>query len=296
LSLILADLGGTHLRLARADNPREIQKFKISDHENPYDLIKSYAPDITGLYLAAAIHPRDGKIEDRRFGQESHWSIDLGILKSDLNLKDLRVYNDLEAAAYALSNLALSDADLFVKASQNLPHFKNPPKLLIGVGTGIGHAFLFEGTNGKHFVQRSHGGHLPPSALNDEQRNILHVLGSKKETGRELIVEDIVSGFGVERLRTFYDEKTAIRLFWEFFGLYTNLLVSVCGAYGGVYLTGGLMDDLFEKRLEDSNAFLAFFIPKMVPVVVESLSSTPVYYCKNKDMPILGLANLSNET
>lgn len=293
MSIVLADLGGTHLRLAKAGEPRKVSKYKIADYPDIESVLTEFAPDISALYLAAAIHPRAGVIEDKRFGDKSHWTIDLSKLQDTLHLQRLLVLNDLEAAAHAMPALIGEDLVQLVAAKEEQIHFDHPPKLLVGIGTGIGHAFLFEKAGHAAFVQRSHGGHVPAMALSDEQKDIVARLSKTNVRGRDLIVEDIVSGSGYANLLSLVPEDDALRLFWEFLGLYCNALVSLCGAYGGIYLTGGAVDEMLAAKKADIAAFTKFFNRPMVPVVVESLSATPVYYCREANMPIVGLSTLA---
>lgn len=293
MTAILADLGGTHLRLAKADDARKTRKYKIADYPDIETVLKDFAPNISALYLAAAIHPRGGIIEDKRFGDKSHWTIDLSKLQDALSLQKLLVLNDLEAAAHALPELTGDDLTTLLPAAAEQTHFDHPPKLLVGIGTGIGHAFLFEKAGHVPFVQRSHGGHVPAMAISDEQKSIVARLAAASTHGRDLIVEDIVSGSGYANLLTLTSEDHALRLFWEFLGVYCNALVSLCGAYGGVYLTGGVVDEMTAAKKTDTLSFGKFFHRPMVPVVVESLASTPVYHCREPNMPIVGLSKLA---
>jgi glucokinase len=292
LSIVLADLGGTHLRLAKASDPRKIVKYKIADYPDLESVLKEFAPDIAGLYLAAAIHPRGGIIEDKRFDDKSHWTINLSKLQDKLQLQKLLVLNDLEAAAHALPALIGDDLLTVLAAREEQVHFDHPPKLLVGIGTGIGHAFLFEKAGHEAFVQRSHGGHIPALAVSEEQKDIVAKLCAANTRGRDLIVEDIVSGSGYANLLSLMPEEDALRLFAEFLGLYCNALVSLCGAYGGIYFTGGVIDELMAAQKFDAASFSIFFNRPMVPVVIESLASTPVYYCREANMPIVGLSTL----
>jgi len=293
LSKILADLGGTHLRLARAEKPEEIRKYTLEEFDGLDSAIKSFAPDITQLYLASAIQPRNGVIEDRRFNDKSRWIIDLAKLQSSLMLQRLIVLNDLEAAAYALSKQGGDNLETIAAATQDHPHFDHPPKLLIGIGTGIGHAHLFEKPGHAPFVQRTHGGHIPVLALSDEQKKIVATLAGKLSHGRDMIVEDVVSGNGLQNLKTVMSENDALRLFCELLGLYCNTLTGAAGSYGGIYLTGGVMNELMMQRLFKANSFAEYFHRPLVPVLIESLASTPVYYCKEPNMPIAGLAEFA---
>lgn len=295
MTVVLADLGGTHLRLAKAGAIDKVAKYKIADYHDVNTVLREFAPEMTALYLAAAIQPRDGIIEDCRFSERSHWRIDLSGLKKDLSLSRLVVLNDLEAAVHALVSLTGEGLHPVLPPFQDKPHFEHPPKLLIGIGTGIGHAYLFEKPGHGVFVQRSHGGHVPALAVTEEQKNIVQKLIAVKSHDRDLIVEDIVSGTGLAQLKGIWGEEIALRLFWEFLGLYCNMLVSVAGAYDGVYLTGGVMDELFAGNAIQTTSFERNFIRPLVPVVIESLSSTPVYYVREQNLAITGLAALAKE-
>lgn len=296
MSRVLADLGGTHLRLARAETPAEIRKYTLEEFDGLDSALKSFAPDITQLYLASAIQPRGGIIEDRRFGDKSRWTIDLPKLQDRLSLQKLLVLNDLEAAALALPGLSGDDLAPLLPALKEQIHFDHPPKLLVGIGTGIGHAFLFEKAGHEPFVQRTHGGHIPMLAESGEQKEIVAGMTADNKRGRDLIVEDIVSGTGYANLLEIMPEDRALRLFWEFLGLYCNALVSACGAYGGVYLTGGVADEMIGACKIDMTSFETYFrrpeTRPTVSVVVESLASVPVYYCREKNLPIAGLSTL----
>ncbi len=295
MTTLLADLGGTHLRLATADRPAAIEKFKIADYPSIAVVIAQFLKNHQlgqpeKLALASAITPRNGKIDDCRFKDESHWTIDLDQLKTGLGIKDLIVLNDLEAATYALPTLGLDHLINLWAPSQEQFYFDHPPKLLVGIGTGIGHAFLFERPGQKPFVQRTHGGHVPAFGKTPYQQKIVSDLRDLNKKGRDLIMEDIVSGYGLTNLRAIVSEQEALHLFWEFLGLYCMTLTGLAGSYGGLYLTGGVVDQMVLEGEADMKSFSEFFIPSLVPVVVESQSSVPVFYCKEPNMAIAGLA------
>lgn len=292
MSIYLADLGGTHLRLARADNHADIKTFKIADFRSFEELLQQNAPDIQTLYLASAVHPIDHVIEDKRFGDKSHWVIHLKEFSKKLGLKKIKVLNDLEAGAYGLNKLSPDSYSIFLPAKRDDSHFEEPPKLLISIGTGIGHAYLIQKGGNVPIVQRSHGGHMPAIAMTDEQREVVNRLQKASTKNRDIIVEDIVSGSGVATMRTILPPEDSLRLFWEFLGLYCNILVSAAVAYGGVYLTGGVCQDMISRKMDDVQSFEKFFRRPMVPVVTESLAATPVYHVHHENLAIYGLSTL----
>lgn len=287
MSVVLADLGGTNLRLSK-DGGKTIQKFAIADYKSLDDVLGEFVPDISALYLASAITPLDNIIEDKRFSDDSHWRIDLAALGCKVS-----VLNDLEAAAYGLSILPADQTKVLLKATAPQRQFVSPPKLLIGIGTGIGHAFLFEREGQKPFVQRTHGGHVPAFAVTKEQRAIIDRLIAKHSLDRDFIMENVIGGKGLWTLIDDIGKDAATSFFWEFLGLYTNMVVSLTGSYGGVYLCGGVMDDMVQQAAIDEEGFAEFFRRPMVASVTESLAATPVSYCADINLPILGLSVFS---
>lgn len=287
MTAVLADLGGTNLRLARADNPSAIDKFKIGDYTSLETVLAGYDENITDLYLASAITPLSGIMEDKRFSEGSHWRTDLNDLQKKMRVT---VLNDLEAAAHGLSSLTEKDVTQLLPAAAPQTQFDHPPKLLIGIGTGIGHAFLFEKPGLAPFVQRTHGGHIPAFGITDDQHKIIALLKSHHKLDRDLIIENIVSGSGLWTLADLIGKPEALKYFWEFLGLYCNALATLSGAYGGIYLTGGIMEDMAQEKTIDMTSFAQYFRRPLVASVVESLAASPVYDCHTVNLPILGLS------
>lgn len=284
---VLADLGGTNLRLAKGDDPDAVSTFLIRDYPSFESVLDSYAPDVSSIYLASAITPLKDVIEDRRFKEDAHWRIDIASLRQRMRVK---VLNDLEAAAHGLARVENGTLPFLLKPTADQTQFSCPPKILISVGTGIGHAFIFEKPSWPPLVQRTHGGWIPPMAVTSEQRDVTEIMRARIPAGRDLVMEDLASGNALWGMQELFGKKDGARLFWEFLGLYCNALATVSGAYGGIYLSGGVIDDMAADHAFDADAFKAYFIRPVVASVVESLSATPVRYCHNVNLPVLGLA------
>lgn len=287
MSVILADLGGTNLRLAEGEDISNIATFRIKDYPSFDSVLQEYNPAISKLYLASAVTPLQGVIEDNRFTKDAHWRIDLNKLGKDMKVN---VLNDLEAAAYGLTRIDQKTLPVLVKPVTEQTQFTTPPKILVSIGTGIGHAFVHERQSWAPMVQRTHGGWIMPFGVGAEHEKIIAMMRGHKDRGRDMIMEDIVSGHGLWTLQDLIGRKDALRLFWEFLGLYCNTLATVSGGYGGIYLTGGIIDDMAADDTLDAESFTKFFIRPLAASVVESLSATPVYYCHDVNLPILGLA------
>lgn len=307
MSIILADLGGTHLRLAYQDDLDNLVFYRIAEFFSLEDVVAHFLQQTkrpaTALYVAATGYMRGDTVRHKRKDRKTtHWDLDSAALAKNLKM-DVHIYNDLEAATHALP--ALTDKDLtalHVPATIN----KDWPRAIISVGTGIGHSFL-NTTEHREDVIRSHGGHFPPVAVTEEQRQVVKMLESFP-LNRTPIFEDVCSGTGLKNLFKIFhrrhpdetitdpsvlltDENT-IRLFHEFLGLYANLLANIGGAYGGLYLTGGIMDELVEKNFWQQDVFNAFFHLPMVESISALQDGTPIYYIKRRNLPLHGLARL----
>lgn len=70
-----------------------------------------------------------------------------------------------------------------------------PPKLIVGVGTGIGHAYLLTRRIAIHSYNAAMVGTTPIPVANDEwQMETVQKIRLSQDGKRDFIVEDIVSG------------------------------------------------------------------------------------------------------
>ena len=137
------------------------------------------------------------------------------------------VLNDFEAAALALPHLDADEQQLLSlgKGSDSV--------CLIGPGTGLGLAYLHEGV-----AQKTCGGHMPASAVTQEQREIIaHIQKDKAPItfehlvsgpglyalyeacgGKGIALEDLLDNAGDKAV------EQALRLFHEFMGFLRQLL------------------------------------------------------------------------
>ncbi len=308
MTVILADLGGTHLRLAFQDDPDHPVFYRIADFAALEDVVAQFLKEkdkiATALYMAATGYMRgDVARYTRKDRKTTHWNFDPMSLRQALGM-DIHLYHDLEAATHALPALAQKDlTPLHVPAAIN----QGWTKALISAGTGMGHSLLNIANHGEDVI-RSHGGHFPPAAVTEEQRQILKML-EKFPLDRTPIFEDVCSGTGLKNLFKIFhrmhpdevitdpsvilNDENTVRLFHEFLGIYANLLANICGAYSGIYLTGGVVDELMEKNLWRQDVFNACFHLPMVESITALQNGTPVYYINRRNLPLLGLARLA---
>ncbi len=307
---ILCDIGGTHIRFATPSphGPQHFSKYKLVEHADLQDAVLFYCKEQEieppeALALSSTSWLEDGEIRYRRFADNAPMQIRISDLKKDLNIKDILFLNDLEAGCHGLGSLN-EDRFLPIKPSKGSP--TNAHKCLLNIGTGAGHAYLFE--NGK--VLKTYGGHVPLAATNEDQFEILSWIKTNRPQGRDPIIEDVLSTHGLQWMyacsagekedRDFQDlldvlkEKTpqaekTLTLFAQFLGQHVQNLAHLPFIYGGLYLTGGVMDALIERNLLDLQVFERFFTGKAVSVVENSVHSMGVFYCSEPNLPLLGL-------
>ena len=128
---ILADIGGTYIRLATEQDgePQNIQKYKASDFKSLGEALTQYRCDQKGeLLIAAAGAKVSGKW---MITNNPDWSIEAEGWETALTL------NDFEATAYSLPALQEDDLHALTKTTTS-----NRDLCVIGAGTGLGLACL----------------------------------------------------------------------------------------------------------------------------------------------------------
>lgn len=309
---ILGDLGGTHFRLALASTPDQVKRYAISDYatvEDAFDdfLGRSKLADtkINTFYLASAVTPRDGIIKDTRFGNSPDgWRIKLADLQQKYAFGRIIVLNDLEAACYALDENPKAQASV-ICGGKTVP--RNRHKILVGVGTGIGHAYLVQPPIelGRPFVHKTHGGHIAAMAPTSQWLEWMDRWRGVHMLKREIIWEDFVSGHGLKTIyRLFHnldlsvditpekilDDPHVVQSYCEALGHYCHLLVGVTGMYGGLYLYGGVIDALWSAGRFDTDSFKKGFLRDMLPTVRADFESVGVFYAGSSVSAMNGLA------
>lgn len=316
MSILLADIGGTHIRFALANpqGPQNIKKYRQDTFSNLQEAVRRYMEEenlssISSMAIASTSWIEDGEIQYKRDVNNKPLGIDVEALKSSLDLDKLSILNDLEAACYGLPSLDKAQIKLLRDGEGSPP---SRDLCLLSVGTGVGHSFYLENTQS---VRKSFGGFIPLNTLTENQARVRdHILNTHPQ-GRDLAMEDVVSARGLrwiyETFRgidvTALDDPSfsdllqkpdeaaqqTIQVFCEFLGLHAQILLGVSFAYGGLYLTGGVIDHLMEHDLFDVRAFEKFFIADTVVVVKNAQASVPVFYCRQKNMPLVGLNKFS---
>lgn len=316
MTIILCDMGGTHVRLAHADlghdaSKSEIlnpQKFKIADYPSFDAALDDYLNKV-GIKGAEVAELR------MALGNRNPWRDLAAAVRLICPTAQYSEINDF--AANSLGIAMAPDCKLRVVRAGNAGDI--PPhaaRAVIGPGTGTGLAYILTTPYGPH-VQGTHGAHIPPTYPTREHQDLFAAIHKLRALSPRIIVEDILCGPGLWALYThlraqsglygedpppYLDTKDMIlsgaqdkiatdslRLFHEIFGAFAAQVVAYGFAYGGLYLTGGITDTIMESGRFDLPSFLKFYDLNLVDIVKTHIAATPIYWVDDPYIALKGL-------
>lgn len=306
---ILCDIGGTYARFAKANdgNLLHIQKYKAEDFESLREALPHYCNEHDihpgGLLRIATAGYEDAGVW--RFVNKNKWEIDPKALK-DAGWEIETILNDFEALVRSIDHLAPDELNIIKDAAG-----ASKTKCVLGPGTGLGLGYRHDTPNGA-FIQKTHGGHIAAAALGEEHTMIIQTIQRLKTDQTLCVYENLISGPGLyniyaaqcliagkiraadtpEDILQYTDTpevQTSLRLFHEFFGIFAASVVVSGHAYGGLYLTGGVLERLIEHKLFDVEHFERFFTLDAVGSVQRDLNATPIMHITHPYPALKGL-------
>ena len=306
LSLI-ADIGGTHSRCAitRGDGSlKHSRVFENRDFTGLAELLKGYVDTLPaeqrpGAGLLAIAAPILG--EDVRM-INIDWQYSVPGLARELGFDDLQILNDFEALAIALP--VLEDAQLS-QLGGGKPQ-ADKPKVVMGPGTGLGVASLIPVDDVWRAIS-GEGGHVTLAASNEDEARVIARVRS--EYGH-CSAERLISGPGLSYLHRLLHETddelaperiaeladagngAALQTLEMFFALFGTVAANVAltlGAFGGLYVGGGVIRrnaehfarSGFRERFEAKGRYGNY------------LKSIPTYLITAEEPALIGLAALA---
>jgi glucokinase len=204
--IIVVDVGGTNARFARAtidanQTPQlgKVRKYKVAEHVSLQDTWAAFAQDEAAegggplpraacIAFAAPIGREVVKLTN------SNWVIRPAALADDLGLEHLKLINDFEAVAHAVSRLPEENLELLFGPDTPFPH--NGSVTILGPGTGLGVAMVLYDEGVPH-VLATEGGHVDFAPLDQVDTRLLDILRSKF---MRVSAERIVSGPGLNNI------------------------------------------------------------------------------------------------
>lgn len=297
---LVADIGGTHARFALADAGGALQAprtLAVREHASLADAARAYLAG-AGVRPAqaciAVAAPVDG---DTVTMTNSPWSFSVRALQAALGLERLRVINDFEATAWAVTTLAADDC---VQIGGGVAR-PDAPVAVLGAGTGLGVAQLLR-TAEDCIAIATEGGHASIGPCDERELQLIAALQrAQGRVGRE----DLLSGPGIERIHrtlaaidgvivealpaaAIQQAATAgtdarcretLEVFCALLGTAAGDQALCCGARGGVYIAGGIVPRFpeflrrsrFRARFEDKGAMRDYVaqIPVFVVMAAE---------------------------
>lgn len=264
---LIADIGGTNARFATVTPhgaTENIEVLACNDYDGLTEAATAYLAK-AGRTVDKAVIAIAGPVLGDEFRLTNHpWLMSQKAIKNDLGLQSLRVVNDFAAVAHGVPFLAPEDYyQLGEGAAQ-----KGMPIGIIGPGTGLGVAGVVFDEHGKPIPITTEGGHVTMCANTQREWDIIAEL--KKEKYTHVSAERLVSGKGIMNMYQAIcaldgraPEKTdpsqvtragldkscpacveTLDLFADFLGTLAGNVALSMGAFGGVYIAGGIVTKL----------------------------------------------------
>jgi len=304
---LVADIGGTNGRVALAEQGRGVGEpvnLKCADYDSLKQLLGDAMARLGARPKVAAIAIAGPVAGDAIQLTNLDWAFSTDAMRCALGMDRLAVVNDFTAVAWALPRLGPDQCSLI----GTTPAVENRlAKAVIGAGTGLGMSGLIPGPGGWAAIS-GEGGHVAFSPTDDRQIAVLQRLRAR--FGR-VSLERVLSGPGLLNLYTALAEidgltptldtpeavtaadapdpaGAAQAMFATLLGTAAGDLALTLGAFGGVYVAGGIVAAMGERF--DAQAFRAAFSDK--GRFQNTLAETPTYLIVGANPALLGLAAL----
>lgn len=276
---VVADIGATSARCARyRPSDRRIADLRVYKNDD--------FPDLRSLferYLASGDRPAFGAVAiaapisgDEVRMTNRDWHFNRLELAQQLGLERLHVINDFHAVAFALPDIRNKDLAEVGKASA----YRQGTRATLGPGTGLGvGAWIGDGDGGLPMV--GEGGHVTLPSRNEEEDRIIERL---RDRFGHCSAERVLSGPGIVALHNAMhgDEmktsreitsgtvdpkcRATMEQFFRFLASVAADLAMTTGAFGGLYIAGGIVPDhveqirasTFRERFEDKNRYRGY--------------------------------------
>jgi len=257
MNALLIDLGGTNIRFS--SDTCSVTGFKCREYSSFFEAVEHYL-SVSNEHLSQTLVmdiPGPVNVKEFRF-DNNPWRFTIDEIKNRLGFKNVFIVNDFEAAALAIPHL--NENDIYTAHSTHAD--EKSPIVVMGAGTGLGQALLVpDGTDWK--VLGAEGGHSTLPATNEQERELIsyaekkfgHVSAERFVSGKGLsfTYEALSAILGVKNEPKKPEEITilakngdklaleAYHQMFSFWGTVAGNIALSCGAFGGVYLTGGMI-------------------------------------------------------
>jgi len=308
---LIADIGGTNARFALLSPSGEVHQQTVlpcADYPDIVAAIKAYLTEIGNPPIQEAAMAIANPITGDRIKMTNHnWAFSIAETRDAVGLKQLTFKNDFTALAMSVPLLPASDLkQVGGIATQD----RGSALAVIGPGTGLGVSGLVRA--GEHWVPlEGEGGHVSVCPTNERECDILKVCWKQYD---HVSAERLVSGMGLQNLYQAICElegadtealtaaeismratgstdphcAEALATFCGLLGSVAANLVLTLGAFGGVYVGGGIVPRLgsyfetspFRERFEAKGRFRGH------------LEQVPAFVIQAKHPALLGIGQV----
>ena len=316
--ILAGDVGATKILLEigelRGDRwePLLDRRYSTGDAENFATVLKTFLDEcaqdgVEVKKLAAAAIGVAGVPQANKVKMTHHaWSVDGDAIARRFSIPKVTVVNDLAATASGIDLLLPSE----IVTIQPGEASTTDPRLVIGVGTGLGIAYLIPTGEGGYRALPGEGGHAGFAPATPPQLQLWRAIFSQR--GR-VSAEDVVSGPGLPRIHAtlrgapvLAEDMTAEQIAASAEGgdacsiqaldLFSECLGNVAGdhalsllARGGVYLAGGVVVKLLPRL--NKERFREAFCAKSPHSAL--MMKIPVKAAASDRLAILGAAKIA---
>ncbi|WP_298628147.1 glucokinase [uncultured Legionella sp.] len=286
---IVADIGGTFARFSRVNladlHMDKIEIYPCAEFSSFESVLLTYQKQHSLEYVTSvAIAIACPVMGDLIAMTNCHWQFSIQDMKTRLGLAEFKVMNDFTALAMCLPVL---NHHHLVKIGEGSVG-ANQVKVVLGAGTGLGVAYLVP-TQHTFRAYAGEGGHVDWGARTEQEWFIYNYLKARYS---HVSIERILSGQGLENLyqaialykglnksplkaaeiitlavrQQCVIATAAVEQFFSSLGAYAGDLALTMGAFGGVYIAGGIVPRLisliqhseFRAQFEAKGRFTEF--------------------------------------
>jgi len=313
-SFLAADVGGTHVRVARAqasgDEAHPVQLLEYRKYRNAdYAGLSAILTD----FLGDSARPSQCVVATAGFAREDGtvitanlpWPLSARQVEAEVGLQHVHIVNDFEAVAYAAAQVDASGV-LHLCGPETAPR---GPTLVVGPGTGLGAALWIPTPHGPVVLATEAG--QPTLAASTElemaivrhmQRdrahvsiehalsgpglmNVYHAICALQGQSPVLASPDAVTAAamaGTDALA-----RRALDVFCGLLGSTIGDMALFYGAQGGVYLAGGILPQIREYL--HASTFVERYLQK--GPMGEALARIPVKVVEHGQLGVIGAAS-----
>jgi glucokinase len=267
---LVADIGGTNVRLALvplgdAVAVAEERHWRVADFETFADAARAYLAEAApgGGIRFGMIAVAGPANKDQIKITNSAWDFSLDQTRRALGFDALYAVNDFAANSWGIVDLP-ADCFLRVGGPERLPSGAGT-YAVVGPGTGLGVGAIVRGAGGMAVIS-SEGGHVDFAPVNDVE---LEIFAWLKARHHRVSYERLLCGPGllniyhalggseaVDRAAQITGHQgdplaaRAMAIFCDVLGSFAGNTALTFGAWGGVYLAGGILSHMREELLQ----------------------------------------------